>query len=121
METIAYISDEQADRVLLEVLPRVAEMTDPRHDLTTMDLRALVKLYLLDHPVIGPQEKSDLERRIRQHLKHLTTALGPQAARDTPTAPRPRTSATPQSPEQIAARRRAERELRHGNGKKTRA
>ncbi|WP_433531327.1 hypothetical protein ACQPYA_04235 [Micromonospora sp. CA-263727] len=119
METVAYISDDEAERVLLDVLPFVAEMTDPRHELIKMDLRALVKLYLLDHPVIGPREKSDLERRIGARLDYVTTAVGSQAARDTATAaPRSKTPATPLSPEQITDRQHAEKALRNNKGKR---
>jgi hypothetical protein len=106
-EAVASISNEEADRVLAEVIPWIAEMTAPHHGPTKLDLRALVKLYLLDHPSVGLTEREELNQLIGRRLDEAATALG------TPDTGKPvRTPPAPLTPEQIAARQRAERERR---------
>ncbi|MDT5152315.1 MAG: hypothetical protein QOI01_4048, partial [Mycobacterium sp.] len=109
-EAVASISNEEADRALAEVIPWIAEMTAPHHGPTKLDLRALVKLYLLDHPSVGLTEREELNQLIGRRLDEAATALGtPDTGKPVRTPP-----AAPLTPEQIAARQRAERERRRG-------
>jgi hypothetical protein len=115
-EAVTYISDAETDRVLLEVMPWVAEMTDRRHDAVNKDLRALVRLYLLDHAVVGAAEKAEIRQLIGKRFEELTGALAPRTLVPAPRIPAP-PQPPPQTPEQLAARQAAER-LRRGRKKR---
>jgi hypothetical protein len=101
-EAVTYAAEEEAAALLTELLPWTAEMTGDAHEITKRDLRALIQLYLLDHPVPTDEQKAELKALLDSRIEELTSTLGQRPARRA--APPPRLSA-----EQLAARRRAER------------
>jgi hypothetical protein len=76
-------------------------------------LRALVQLYLLDHPVPTDEQKAELKDRIGHRIDELATALTQRTRRRAAPAPR-------LTPEQQAVRRRIERDRRRGKKKRGR-
>ncbi|ROO52713.1 hypothetical protein EDC02_7654 [Micromonospora sp. Llam0] len=113
-EALAYVSEHEAAQLLTELLPWVADTTGDAHEATKRDLRALIQLYLLDHPVPTVEQKAELKTRLGDRIEELATGRLKPRVRG-PAAPAPRLT-----PEQQAARRRAESDRRRAKKKRGR-
>jgi hypothetical protein len=63
-EALVYVDEQQAAALLTELLPWTVEMTGAAHETTKRDLRVLIQLYLLDHPVPTETQKAELKTLI---------------------------------------------------------
>jgi hypothetical protein len=106
-EAAAFVPEHEAADLLTELLPWTVDMIGGAHEANKRDLRALVQLYLLNHPVPTDKQKAELKDRIGHRIDQLATALTQPSRRRAVPAPR-------LAPEQPAARRRVERDHRRG-------
>lgn len=117
-EVVSFVSQDEAMVALREAAPTIGRdlddyRGDPDVEPTRLDLIALTQLYMLDHPVMGTREKTELAEQVVARMREILNAFDKGTINKPTRIPAPRTAPAPRmTAEQVTARQRAERQRR---------